>query len=51
MEEVIKPDPVFSSVFRFFDSDPVNPLTPREFLQFWGAMSEEERLFTALEVD
>lgn len=37
------------AMFKFFDSDPDNPLTPRELLQFWQCLSEEERLFFMLE--
>lgn len=39
------PAGVWGPMFKFFDSDPDNPLTPREFLQFWECLSEEERLF------
>lgn len=38
-----------SAMFKFFDSDPENPLTPRELLQFWQCLTEEERLFFMLD--
>ena len=43
------PTGAWSAMFEFFDSDSDNPLTPRELLQFWQCLSEEERLFFMLE--
>uniref|UniRef100_A0AAU7GZY5 Tail assembly chaperone n=1 Tax=Streptomyces phage Scarif TaxID=3158858 RepID=A0AAU7GZY5_9CAUD len=37
------------TLFFYFDTIPGKPLTPRELLQFWGALTEEERLFVMLE--
>lgn len=37
------------AMYRFFDDNPEKPLSPRELLQFWAALSEEERLFFMLE--
>lgn len=44
--EKIDGDPagVWRPMFDFFDSDSNNPLTPREFLQFWQSLSEEEQV-------
>jgi hypothetical protein len=38
-----------AAMFNFFDSDPENPLTPRELLEFCNSLSEEERLSIMLE--
>jgi hypothetical protein len=48
----IENDPagVWKPLFDFFDSDPDNPLTPREFLEYWNSLTEEDRLFTMLEL-
>lgn len=35
---------VWPAMFKFFDSDPDNPLTPRELIQYWSRLSEEERI-------
>lgn len=50
VEIVSDPTGVWQPLFKFFDSNPDNPLTPREFLQFWNCLAEEERLFFMLEV-
>lgn len=44
MAEVVKPSPVYWAVFQYFDSAPWKPLNPRELLQFWGTLSEDEKL-------
>lgn len=41
---------IYWLMFEFFDSDPNNPLTPRELLEFDAALTEEERLFILLEL-
>lgn len=31
-------------MFDFFNSDPDNPLTHREFIEFWGSLDDVEKL-------
>ncbi|QPX71412.1 hypothetical protein SscP1EGY_14 [Streptomyces phage SscP1EGY] len=50
MNEVIKPNETYWSAFQYFDSVPWRPLNPREFLQFWGILTEDERLMVLLEI-
>lgn len=50
MEEAIKPNETYWAAFQYFDSAPWKPLNPREFLQFWGILSDEERLMVLLEI-
>jgi hypothetical protein len=40
---------VMWSLFFYFDNVPWKPLTPRELLQFWGVLTEEERLSIMLD--
>jgi len=35
---------IWPSKFAYFDSDPENPLTPRELVQYWSWLTEEERI-------
>lgn len=50
MREVIRPNETLFSAFFYFNTVPGKPLTPRELLQFWGILSEEERLMVLLEI-
>lgn len=45
----IENDSTWSAMFRFFDSFPWKPLTPREFLEFWDNLTEEEQIVAVLE--
>jgi hypothetical protein len=49
MAEVINPSETFREAYQYFDSAPWKPLNPREFLQFWGALSDTEKLLYMLE--
>lgn len=51
MEATIKPNEIYWAAFQYFDSAPWKPLTPREFLQFWGILTEDDRLMVLLEID
>lgn len=50
MEEAIKPNETYWAAYQYFDSAPWKPLNPREFLQFWGILTEDERLMVLLEI-
>lgn len=50
MRDAIKPNATYWAAFQYFDSAPWKPLNPREFLQFWGMLSEEEKLMVLLEI-
>ena len=50
MRDAIKPNETYWAAYQYFDSAPWKPLNPREFLQFWGILSEEERLMVLLEI-
>lgn len=45
MEEIEnEPTGIWAEVFVFFDSNPKNSLTPREFFEYWNYLTETERL-------
>lgn len=50
MKEAIKPNETYWAAYQYFDSAPWKPLTPRELLQFWGILTEDERLMVLLEI-
>lgn len=50
MEEAIKPVETYWAAYQYFDSAPWKPLNPREFLQFWGTLTEDEILMVLLEI-
>lgn len=50
MRDAIRPNETYWAAYQYFDSAPWKPLNPREFLQFWGILSEEERLMVLLEI-
>lgn len=50
MRDAIRPNETYWAAYQYFDSAPWKPLNPREFLQFWGILSEEEIHMVLLEI-
>lgn len=49
MRYIIDKEALLLTMFRFFDSDPDNPLTPRELLHFWESLTDAEKRAYAFE--